>query len=115
MRAVAGRSGESSRSSILWRHLGRPGHDAARLVFAASSWQLQGTAVFGHNGRPCRLDYRIVCDTEWRTISVTVSGWIGPEAVEIVLLADEARRWRRDGAACPDIAGCLDVDLGFTA
>lgn len=36
-------------STILWRRLDRPGHEAARLIHQPSDWHLTGTAVFTHD------------------------------------------------------------------
>jgi uncharacterized protein len=104
--------------SILWRRLDQPGHESARLVQQASQWQLSGTAVFAHsfahNWQPCRLDYRVVCDEAWQTLSGRVAGWVGNELVEIELKVDAARRWWLNGAECPAVAGSIDVDLNFS-
>ena len=105
---------QGNRSSILWRRLDAPGHDAARLELRSPSWRLHGTALFGHEGRACRLDYSVVCDSSWQTVSAHVSGWIDEEIVDVALTADAARRWWRNGVECPDVLGCVDVDLCFT-
>ncbi len=100
--------------SILWRRLDQPGHEYARLSFQESSWRLIGTAVFAHNLQPCRLDYLVVCDSQWQTLSGRVAGWIGDETVEIELSVDSAHHWRLNGAECPEVAGCTDLDLNFS-
>lgn len=100
--------------AILWRRLDLPGHDHARLSPLGEGWLLAGTAVFLHEGRPCRLDYRVVCDAAWRTASATVEGWAGSEPVALELTADAERRWFVDGKEQPQVEGCIDVDLGFT-
>jgi uncharacterized protein len=100
--------------SVLWRWLDRPGHDAARLSFEDGEWHLAGATVFAHEREPWRLDYRVVCDADWRTRSATVRGWAGERAVDIAIDADAAGRWRLNGVECPAAAGCIDVDLGFT-
>lgn len=100
--------------SVLWRRLDRPGHESARLSCHESTWRLAGTAVFAHDRQPCRLDYRVLCDSQWRTVSAHVAGWVGGEAVEIELAADPDRRWRVNGTECPAVAGCIDLDLNFS-
>jgi len=84
------------------------------LFLQDSYWHLAGTAVFAHNQQPCRLDYLVVCDSEWQTLSGRVAGWVGNETVEIELSADSARRWRLNGTECPAVAGCTDLDLNFS-
>jgi len=100
--------------SLLWRRLDRPGHESARVFLQEFSWHLTGTAVFVHEQQPCRLDYLIICNSEWQTISGKVAGWVGNETVEINLSIDSARRWRLNGIECPDVMGCLDLDLNFS-
>ena len=94
---------------ILWRRLDLPGHEAARLV----DRQLSGTAVLLHEGQPCRLDYLIVCDPDWRTISGKVSGWVGEREIDVECSV-ESGRWRLNGAECPQVEGCIDLDLNFS-
>ncbi len=100
--------------SILWRRLDQPGHESARLSFHEDSWRLNGTAVFAHNQQPCRLDYLVVCDAKWQTLSGRVAGWVGGEIVEIELSVDPARHWRLNGTECPQVADCIDLDLNFS-
>lgn len=98
---------------ILWRWMDRPGHEAARLESVGDAWHLRGTAVLMHEEQPCRLDYHIICDAEWRTRSARVSGWIGAREVEARIEAADGR-WTLNGAEVPDAAGCIDLDLNFS-
>ncbi|HEX2254188.1 MAG TPA: putative glycolipid-binding domain-containing protein [Thermoanaerobaculia bacterium] len=99
---------------VLWRRLDLPGHEAARLERLGAGWRLAGTAVLAHDGQPCRLDYEVRCDESWRTRSTTVRGWIGERTVAITLAAGAGGVWHRDGCEQGAVAGCLDVDLGFS-
>jgi hypothetical protein len=103
-----------SEATILWRRLDQPGHESARLSRRAYGWQLSGTAVFAHEGQPCRLDYEVVCDAAWRTVSGMVAGWVGSRAVEIAIAVDAAGSWWLNGKECPEVAGCTDLDLNFS-
>jgi hypothetical protein len=100
--------------AILWRRLDQPGHEAARLWFDEISWHLAGTAVFAHDQKPCLLEYHLICETDWRTRSGQVAGWVGNQSVEIELTVDTARRWLMNGREIPAVAGCLDLDLNFS-
>lgn len=106
-------SGVSSGLSF-WRRLDRPGHEAARLWRHDPIWQLTGTAVFEEDGHPCRLEYLVACDAEWRTIHARVTGWVGHRRLALELNADRARRWRLNGIPHDLLDGCLDVDLAFS-
>lgn len=101
-------------ATVLWRRLDLPGHEVARLRSQDPGWRLAGSAVFGHDNQPCDLAYEVACDPEWRTVAATVSGWIGNKPVHLDIGVDAERRWRLNGAECPEVAGCLDIDLAFS-
>jgi hypothetical protein len=96
-------------SVMIWRRLDISGHESARLIDRS----LSGTAVFLHEGQPCRLDYLLACDSDWRTVSGKVSGWVGERTIDVECSA-EAGRWRLNGAECPQVEGCIDLDLNFS-
>jgi hypothetical protein len=100
--------------SILWRRLDRPGHEFVRLLSLDPDWHLSGTALFAHEGQPCRLDYLVVCDSAWQTRSGWVTGWVGTRRIATEVAVDSARRWRLNGTACPEVEGCIDLDLNFS-
>ena len=100
--------------TILWRRVDRSGHESARLFSRDSHWHLTGTAVFAHDRRPCRLDYLVICNSKWQTVFGKVKGWTGSETVEVDLAVDPDRRWRLNGAECPEVADCIDLDLNFS-
>src|ERR1041384_3187374 len=100
--------------SILWRRLDIPGHEIGRLVHRNDVWELSGTAVFGHECGPCRLDYLVLCDAGWRTTSARVSGVAGDVDIELGVTVDVDQRWRLNGTECSAVAGCIDIDLGFS-
>lgn len=100
--------------TILWQRLDQPGHEFARLAREDEGWLLAGTAVFLDEGTPCRLDYAVRCDARWRTVAVDVSGRVGVREVHWRATVDSAGRWCVDGAACEALAGCVDIDLGFS-
>ena len=100
--------------SILWRGIVLQGHEACRLFAQDSRWHVDGTAVFAHQQRPCRLDYQIVCDAAWRTLSARVNGWVGDTPVDIVLTVDAGQHWRLNGAEQHAVTGCIDLDLNFS-
>jgi hypothetical protein len=101
-------------ASILWRRLDTPGHESARVFYQADSWNLQGTAVFSHEQLPCRLDYRIVCDSGWHTRQAKVAGWVGERLIEIELTVSSDQRWLLNEKDSPEVAACIDLDLNFS-
>src|SRR4051794_15254106 len=101
-------------TSILWRRLDQPGHEAALLSEGPAGAVLSGAAVFSELGKPCHLDYRIACDRSWRTVSIHVTGWLDTMPIGIAIDADAMRHWTFSGRPCPDVHGCEDIDLSFS-
>jgi hypothetical protein len=97
-----------------WRRLDVPGREEARVDRTATGWRLTGELDVEEAGVPARLRYAIDCDSEWRTRSAVVEGEAGGGPIRFALAADGAGRWTRDGTPVPELAGALDVDLGFT-
>lgn len=100
--------------TLLWRRLDVPGHEACRVAAVAAGWQLGGSAVFAHEGQACRLDYTVLCDRRWQTLSAAVAGWVGGREIDVAVVHEESGRWRLDGREREAVAGCTDVDLNFS-
>jgi len=103
-----------TKESILWRAIYWPGHEACSLYRLNSEWRLDGTAVFLHEGRICRLSYLIICDAVWQTRSAVVSGSVGDAEIDLELIVDAYHRWQVNGVAKPAVDGCIDLDLNFS-
>ena len=103
-----------TKESILWRAIYWPGHEACSLYRLNSEWRLEGTAVFLHEGRTCRLSYLIACDAIWHMRRAVVSGWAGDEDIDLELSVDAHHRWQVNGVAKPAVDGCIDLDLNFS-
>jgi hypothetical protein len=103
-----------STRAILWRRLDRHGMEAAAIQHSNPNWHLQGTVLLEDQGRPCRLDYAVVCDSAWKTLWARVNGWVGTTQVTQRVARNPAGQWRQNGVLCPEVEGCLDVDLAFT-
>jgi len=101
-------------SCMRWRRLDVPGFEEARAVRTAAGWRLSGKLVVEDAGVTARLSYSIDCDPAWRTRSALIEGNAGGGPTRFALTASGKGQWMRDGAALPDLAGALDVDLGFT-
>lgn len=99
---------------ILWRRLDRPGHEFARLTLQESTRCLSGTAVFLWDRQPCRLEYLVICDARWRTMTGRVTGSVGDQEIDLECALDSEGHWRLDGREQPQVAGCIDLDLNFS-
>ena len=100
--------------SVLWRGFAFPGHEVCRMFAKDSRWHLEGTALFSHEQRACRLDYQIVCDATWRTLSARVEGWLGQTVVSIHIRTEPSGHWWLNEVEQPEVMGCIDLDLNFS-
>jgi hypothetical protein len=100
--------------SILWRRVDTPGHESALVYGDDDGWYLDGAAVFLHESSPCRLEYMIECDLDWRTRSVSVDGWVGGDVVECEIEVSEDGIWSLNDKLVSEVDGCLDIDLNFS-
>lgn len=100
--------------TILWRGFAFPGHETCRLVARDSGWLLEGSAVFSHERQAYRLNYAVACDAAWRTLSASVTGWLGRTNASIHIQSDANRHWRLNEVEQPGVEGCIDLDLNFS-
>jgi hypothetical protein len=101
-------------ATIIWTRHDEPGHETSRLISHNNGWELAGTAVFDHEGDPVELTYSVLCDKRFHTRTGAVTGWIGRKPVRLQIEADENHNWRMNGTLCPEVTGCIDLDLNFT-
>jgi uncharacterized protein len=101
-------------ASFFWRKLDHPGHDSCRLFRSPEGWLLRGAAVFVDNKRHCHLNYELVADSAWKTRRAEVCGFVGSNAVKLRIRSSSRLRWFTDGVEQEKVAGCMDLDLGFT-
>jgi hypothetical protein len=101
-------------ATIIWTRHDEPGHETSRLLSHPDGWELAGTAVFDHEGNPVELAYFVECDERFHTRTGVVSGWIGRRPVSLRIEVDEKQNWRVNDTPCPEVSGCIDLDLNFT-
>ena len=105
---------ESALARIVWDRLDHTGHESAEQILVNNGWLLKGRADFRDNGRVCRLDYEVNCDSTWLTESATITGNVGAKAIDIELLRNAAGEWSINGSKVWEVTGCDDVDLEFS-
>ena len=101
-------------SRVRWRRLDVRGREDARIEQVDGGWRLTGDLDVEEAASTARLRYRIECDPEWRTRTALVEGEADGRPIRVALAADGAGQWTRDGAPLPELAGVIDIDLGFT-
>ena len=100
--------------TIFWRRLDVAGAEVARFIQEAAGWTLDGTVLLVSPVGPARLQYQVKCDLEWRTQAAIVQGLLGDRQVVIDIRSDGHGAWTFNRAPAPAVAGCIDIDLGFT-
>lgn len=100
--------------TILWRSIWLPGHEYCQLIELESGWQLEGMTLLAQEGQPSRLEYSIICDAAWQTLSARIEGWMGNNRLDIRLHIDSKHRWYANDVEQPQVIGSIDLDLNFS-
>jgi len=100
--------------TILWRRLDLPGHEISSISPDADGWRLDGVAVLAESGRPCRIEYDISCDAQWKTRRCAIRGHVGERCVSLEVERSSAGLWSIGGTEMTALEGCDDIDLGFS-
>ncbi|TIN25644.1 MAG: hypothetical protein E5Y31_16105 [Mesorhizobium sp.] len=101
-------------ASILWCRLDVEGHDACLLAQTDGGHRLKGQAIFIQNGEPCCLAYEVDCDAGWHTRAARIDGFLGMRELHYAIERRSDGQWMLNGDPQQDVAGLVDVDLGFT-
>jgi uncharacterized protein len=81
----------------------------------ATGLELAGTIVAIHDEAPLEVHYRIQCDADWRTRTVSIEQRLGLQQSSLSLAVDTGGTWSdQRGDLIDTLAGCLDVDLELT-
>jgi uncharacterized protein len=81
----------------------------------ATGLELAGTIVGIDNEAPLEVRYRIECDADWRTQTVSIEQRLGLQQSSLSLAVDTGGTWRdQGGRRIENVAECLDVDLELT-
>lgn len=86
----------------------------AELEATGNSLRLGGTVIVAEQALPLKLVYRIDCAADWRVRRLDLDQTWGGETSRLRLARDPAGTWRRDGAPAPALAGCDELDLGYS-
>jgi hypothetical protein len=76
---------------------------------------LAGTIVAIHDKAPLEVHYRIECDADWRTRTVSIEQRLGLQQSGLSLAVDTGGAWSdQQGGLIDTLTGCVDVDLELT-
>jgi hypothetical protein len=99
---------------VMWRRiLDDKSFELATLTRVRDSYLIRGTALIAEAEVPCRVDYVIECDGDWRTRKSSIQQVLAGETTELHLAVRDGK-WRRNGLPAPDLEGCIDIDLGIS-
>jgi hypothetical protein len=100
---------------MAWDRLDTPGHETAEQIRTEDGWRLRGGVEVTHDGTtPCRLDYNVLCDSDWLTQTATVAGNVGEKTIDIELVRNAAGEWAVNGSKVWEVTGCDDIDFQFS-
>lgn len=102
------------KTQIEWVSQAFLGRERCILEYDSSGYSLSGDAELSINDQPIRLQYRVLCDREWRTKAAHVAGGVGHTAVDISIRVEAGQIWLVGGQEQPHMWSCIDIDLGFT-
>jgi hypothetical protein len=97
-----------------WTRLDVRGSDSCTVDRSGAGWRLEGVADFDDPRGAAHLEYEVEADSVWQTLTGTVRGAVGAERVQASIIRDPDGRWWIGGRLRPDLAGLVDLDLGFT-
>ncbi len=100
--------------SVFWQNLNNPGCEIARLRYCPPRVALTGTSLVLEQDMKATITYRIVSDEQWQTrqVTTTIEDDQGRKDIEIVV--NDHKSWFINGIEQKALAGCHDIDLGFT-
>jgi uncharacterized protein len=98
---------------ILWQRLDMPGLEWCEIRRGPDGTQVDGVTLVATAGMAHRIEYAIEIDSAGRTRRAVIRP-IRMANGPLELRSDEDGHWIQNGAAVPRLAGCLDVDLGFS-
>ena len=93
-----------------WRNLETRGVEKATIQETATEVRID-SHVTDSPVAGVILQYQLRLDTHWRVREAILQLHDGDR---LVLEADGAGHWQRNGKACPALEGCIDVDIAAT-
>lgn len=95
-----------------WRH--EQARDGFEVVFADGADtgpRFDGATTAVEDGEPWAVEYAIILDSEWATVSVIVRARSRAATRELTLTSTGDGSWQVNGESAPHLDGCRDVDL----
>jgi uncharacterized protein len=107
-------SGKHILKTILWEYGDSYSLEYFQLGAHDTGFTLEGTIVLLFDKLPARIMYQVVCDTAWRTRTVTIHQEMAGETKQLALEVSESQAWHSGDTVIPFGTGFFDVDLERT-
>jgi uncharacterized protein len=104
-----------SSATVIWRGvLDDASFEQCRFSRSRDAIHLSGTILAGHENRPLKVSYQILCDLAWRTREVAIQQDEGFERSDLKLSV-AAESWSEaERGSLSEITDCIDVDIELT-
>ncbi|GLV58997.1 hypothetical protein KDH_58250 [Dictyobacter sp. S3.2.2.5] len=100
---------------VWWTPLISPGLEQLYLVENEKGIVADSIVLGTHDSEPFRLWYQVRMDSAWRVRECHLQVGGGEKGQAVNLYSDGQGHWTdADGAAYPDLDGCLDIDISVT-
>jgi uncharacterized protein len=100
--------------SILWEDRDRHSLEYFQLAPHAYGITLEGTVVLLMDGLPARVSYKVECNLDWRTKTVSIERDLAGDLKQLTLEVSDHQMWRAGDTAISFADGIFDVDLEIT-
>ncbi|WP_118134110.1 putative glycolipid-binding domain-containing protein [Oceanicella sp. SM1341] len=97
--------------TVRWANAAGTGLEHLALGPSPGGFTAESMVIGEDEGVRFALRYRLEVDAGWRVRSLAAACPGGPE---LRLTADGEGHWQQDGAALPELDGCIDVDISAT-
>jgi uncharacterized protein len=99
---------------VLWHCAPLASSEYATLREGESGYEFRGLAVLPRGDVPCQVSYEVSVDREWYPVAATAAFEMPAGTLRIALSRAAAGGWTLGGSPAPQLAGCRDLDLGWT-
>ena len=101
---------------IYWRPWENPGLEHLSLEVGDTGIRATGLVLRMLDGRHLRCRYELEADPAWlfKSLSFAVADSSSGDNTRLALARDPAGSWTVNGAAAPELDGCIDVDIQVT-
>jgi len=99
-----------------WVHRdARTGFECASIRARGDGHRLVGHTCAIEDGVSWAVGYVVDVDAQWRTIGAELTETRSGYRTTLSIQTDRAGRWMIDGAPCPELDECIDIDLESSA